>query len=124
MSTAIEELYNEKHTDFGRLSTPDLRLFTEQENKPPEISCVDILEHIQNCPVCSKLYTYNNPNSEGTQQIRENYRNAKEHDNKNNSFMFGMIGLALLLISVVFIIFMVVRNERRSRKLFHSPYRK
>jgi len=122
MSTAIEELYNEKPTDYGRLSTPDLHLFTaQQENKPPEISCVDILEHIQTCPVCSKLYTYNNPNIQGNGHVTENYRHSKDHDSKNNTFVFGIVGLIFVLIVVVFIIFMLVRNDRRHRKLFHSP---
>jgi len=125
MSTAIEELYNEKQTDYGRLNTPDLRLFTEQETNKHEISCVDILEHIQNCPVCSKLYTYNNPNSERTDQIRENYKNTKDTETKNNNYI--VIGLVLLFVFLIIVIvaFFLMRNDRKNRKLFplHSPYR-
>jgi hypothetical protein len=119
MSTAIDELYNEKHTDFGRLNTPDLRLFTEQSNKKPEILCVDILEHIQNCPVCSKLYTYNNPNSGS----KENFKNSKETNEKTNN-LFLYIGVPVLLIFIVLIIYLIIKmknNDRRSRRLFNSP---
>ena len=117
MSTTIDELYNEKHTDFGRLNTPDLRLFTEQSNKKPEMLCVDILEHIQNCPVCSKLYTYNEPNSGS----KENFKNTKETSEKSTNNLFLYLGLVVLLLFLLVIIYLIVNRDRRHRKLFHSP---
>ena len=124
MSTAIEELYNEKHTDFGRLSTPDLRMFIEPEKKSPVISCVDIFEHIQNCPVCSKLYTYNNPNSQSTDyQITENYRSMKQSENNNSKVytVLWVVFLVLILITLIVVMFSQVFRDKRSGKMFNSP---
>lgn len=123
MSTAIEELYNEKHTDYGRLSTPDLRMFAEPEKKSPVISCVDIFEHIQNCPVCSKLYTYNNPNYQSTDyQVTENYRTMKEPESKNSRVYMALWAVFLFLVFSMLIVLLVsLFRDKKSSKLFHSP---
>jgi hypothetical protein len=51
------ELYNEPKTGYftPQQQYPQQPYMTEQE-PVPQISCADIYKHIENCPICSKLY--------------------------------------------------------------------
>ena len=112
MSTDIDDLYNEKHIDYGRLNTPDITMFIPPVETKHGIACVDILEHIKNCPVCSKLY--NNSNSS---QIKEHFKSMDETKKSNTT-------TTILIVVFSFIVFFIVsyllikfffREKRRSR---------
>ena len=130
MYTDIDELYTDTATyGYGKTPVASIYNVTAQRFAPsPSITspttvhtCVEIYEHVQNCPLCSMFYNKNV--SELEVKEKETYKPMKQNTtcgmNQTSKICIAVLGaisiiLGLLLLQTKF------SNRRRSQ----SPYRK
>jgi hypothetical protein len=111
--TNIDELYHDMDINYGltpvsEIFNPSLEPKEQIEieisndnniTEKEELHCVEIFNHIKNCPVCSKLYKLNTEKESYKHQ--DHHHNNEESNNVNNNYrniIILLCGLSVILL--------------------------